>query len=127
MSNRRRPKAHKERKRNLMKMLRGETVPQQVPEGFEDTSGLNEESRFEVLDSPTGEKEVLKTVPSIIHWANVPQVDREDSETVGKAVIYIDGSFDMIVFEGISEEARDYMDDFQASMFRMERSDDGPS
>lgn len=54
---------------------------------------------------PDAEQTVEKTVPAIIHWSQVPGVTRNDDETVGEAVVYEDGTTDVILFKDISDEA----------------------
>lgn len=58
---------------------------------------------------PKEEKVVEKTVPAVIHWGNVDGSDREDSETIGEGIIYADGTQDVIVWDGISEDAMKLM------------------
>lgn len=55
---------------------------------------------------PMQEQSVHKKVPAVIHWATVPNVDREDDETIGEAIIYEDGTSDVIVFSEISDDAK---------------------
>lgn len=55
---------------------------------------------------PMQEKSVHKKVPAVIHWNTVPNVDRDDDETIGEAIIYDDGTSDVIVFAEISEDAK---------------------
>lgn len=61
------------------------------------------------VDIPKEEKVVEKTVPAVIHWGNVNGVDREDSETIGEALIYADGTQDIILWGDISEDAKKLM------------------
>ena len=58
------------------------------------------------VDIPIQEQSVHKRVPAVIHWATVDGVDRTDDETIGEAVIYEDGTSDVLVFSEISEDAK---------------------
>lgn len=58
------------------------------------------------VDVPIMEKSVHKRVPAVIHWSQVTGTDREDDETIGDAIIYEDGTSDIMVFDGISEDAK---------------------
>lgn len=49
---------------------------------------------------------VHKRVPAIIHWDTVEGTDRTDDETIGEAIIYDDGTTDVIVFSEISDDAK---------------------
>lgn len=55
---------------------------------------------------PIQERSVHKRVPAVIHWSTVAGIDRTDDETIGEAVIYEDGTTDVIVFGGISADAK---------------------
>jgi hypothetical protein len=55
---------------------------------------------------PIQELSVHKKVPAVIHWGTVDGIDREDDEIIGEAIIYEDGTSDVIVFSEISEDAR---------------------
>lgn len=55
---------------------------------------------------PMQELSVHKRVPATIHWSTVNNVDRTDSEVIGEAVIYDDGTSDIIVFDNISQDAK---------------------
>lgn len=57
------------------------------------------------MTPPIMEKSVHKRVPAVVHWGTVDGVDRTDSETIGEAIIYEDGTSDVIVFADISEDA----------------------
>lgn len=52
------------------------------------------------------EQSVHKRVPAVVHWATVEGNDRTDDEVIGEAVIYDDGTSDVIVFGDISEDAK---------------------
>lgn len=53
------------------------------------------------------EKVVLQEVPANLKWADVEGIDRDDVETIGKQIIYDDGSTDLLVdWESISEDAK---------------------
>lgn len=52
------------------------------------------------------EQSVHKRVPAIVHWSQVDGTDRTDDETIGEAIIYDDGTSDVIVFADISEDAK---------------------
>lgn len=53
------------------------------------------------------EHEIVKEVPALIHWDNLPDYGREDVETIGKCLIYDDGSQDVVIFDNISEDAKE--------------------
>ena len=55
---------------------------------------------------PIQERSVHKRVPAVIHWSTVAGIDRTDDETIGEAVIYEDGTSDVIVFGDISADAK---------------------
>lgn len=59
-----------------------------------------------LVEVPIQEKSVHKRVPAVIHWATVDGQDRTDDETIGEAIIYDDGTSDVIVFSDISEDAK---------------------
>jgi hypothetical protein len=82
VSNRRKPK----RQARLSKMIKQEAI--------------------ERLDLPASEKTVIKRVPATIHWGMVKDIDREDSEVIGETVIYEDGSYDVVVADDISDNAK---------------------
>lgn len=63
-------------------------------------------SNEESVSIPIQEKSVHKRVPAVIHWAQVTGTDREDDETIGEAIIYEDGTSDVMVFGEISEDAK---------------------
>lgn len=58
------------------------------------------------VDVPIMEKSVHKRVPAVIHWATVDGTDRTDDEVIGEAIIYDDGTSDVMVFGEISNEAK---------------------
>lgn len=58
------------------------------------------------VDVPIMEKSVHKRVPAVIHWATVDGIDRTDDETIGEAIIYDDGTSDVMVFGEISNDAK---------------------
>lgn len=58
------------------------------------------------VDVPIMEKSVHKRVPAVIHWDQVTGNDRTDDETIGEAIIYDDGTSDVMVFGDISEDAK---------------------
>lgn len=60
----------------------------------------------EKVDVPIMEKSVHKRVPAVIHWSTVEGTDRTDDETIGEAIIYEDGTSDVMVFGEISEDAK---------------------
>lgn len=55
---------------------------------------------------PIMEKVVHKRVPAVVHWASVEGTDRTDDETIGEAIIYDDGTSDVMIFGELSEEAK---------------------
>lgn len=67
---------------------------------------LANERRMEDFTIPIRELSVHKKVPAVIHWGTVDGIDREDDEIIGEAIIYEDGTSDVIVFSEISEDAR---------------------
>jgi hypothetical protein len=58
-----------------------------------------------LVEVPIQEKSVHKRVPAVIHWDTVDGSERTDDETIGEAIIYDDGTTDVIVFSEISVEA----------------------
>jgi hypothetical protein len=58
------------------------------------------------VDIPIQERTVHKRVPAVVHWATVEGQDRTDDETIGEAIIYEDGTSDVIIFSDISEGAK---------------------
>lgn len=58
------------------------------------------------VDVPIKEKSVHKQVPAVIHWNTVDGTDRDDDEVIGTAIIYEDGTSDVIVNSDISPEAK---------------------
>lgn len=58
------------------------------------------------VDIPMREKSVHKRVPAVIHFSQVDGTDREDDEVIGTAIIYEDGTSDIIVNADISREAK---------------------
>lgn len=74
------------------------------------------------LSVPKEEKVVVKKVPAVIHWNQLDST-RTDSETIGEAIIYEDGTQDVIVFADISEEAKKLFSSFQWSMFSLGEED----
>lgn len=66
----------------------------------------NEKRAIENIDIPIQELSVHKKVPAVIHWNTVEGNDRTDDEVIGEAIIYEDGTSDVIVFSEISEDAK---------------------
>ena len=58
------------------------------------------------VTAPIMEKSVHKRVPAVIHWGTVEGVDRDDDEVIGEAIIYEDGTSDVMVFGELTEDAR---------------------
>lgn len=58
------------------------------------------------VDVPIKDKIVHKQVPATIHWATVVGNDRTDDEVIGTAIIYEDGTSDVIVNSDISADAK---------------------
>lgn len=58
------------------------------------------------IDVPRDEQVVVKRVPAKIDWAKVGNITRDDVEIIGETVIYEDETFDLIVNDNISEEAK---------------------
>lgn len=67
---------------------------------------LVREDALAKVDIPMVNQTVHKRVPAVIHFSQVEGTDREDDETIGEAIIYEDGTSDIIVFAEISEEAK---------------------
>lgn len=68
----------------------------------------------ERVNCPDDEKELLKEVPAKIKWADIPNIDREDEEVVGRTLIYTDHSFDVIYdFEAMSDDAKKLLGYYQ--------------
>jgi len=63
-------------------------------------------NRDRLIEVPILEKSVHKRVPAVIHWDTVDGIDRTDSETIGEAIIYDDGTSDVIVYSDISKDAK---------------------
>lgn len=59
-----------------------------------------------LVEVPIHEKSVHKRVPAIVHWATVDGNDRTDDEIIGEAIIYDDGTSDVIVHADISADAK---------------------
>lgn len=72
------------------------------------------------IDIPVPEKVVLKTVPAVIHYKDIPDNPREDSEVVGQTIIYEDGTLDIIVFDEITEESHEIIYSLKSHMFSVE-------
>lgn len=58
------------------------------------------------VEVPDKESVVLKRVPAKIKWAGVDSVDRDDEEIIGEAIIYDDGTNDLIVSGSLSDDAK---------------------
>lgn len=58
------------------------------------------------VDIPIQERTVHKRVPAVIHFSQIEGTDRMDDETIGEAIIYEDGTSDVIVFGDLSAEAQ---------------------
>jgi len=58
------------------------------------------------VDVPIMEKSVHKRVPAVIHWGTVEGNSRTDDEVIGEAIIYEDGTSDVMVFGEISDDAK---------------------
>lgn len=69
------------------------------------TPNIIREDALEKVSVPNQEKVVVKTVPA-----------RCGDEVVGEAVIYEDGTIDIIKFGDISPEAEAYIHSFQSAM-----------
>lgn len=69
------------------------------------------------INIPRGERVVAEEKPATIHWSLVKNSPREDSEVIGTAIIYEDGSTDLIVAKDISEEARALLYSFETHMY----------
>lgn len=59
-----------------------------------------------LVEVPIQEKSVHKRVPAVVHWGTVDGNDRMDDETIGEAIIYDDGTSDVIVWSEISDDAK---------------------
>lgn len=59
-----------------------------------------------LVEVPIQEKSVHKRVPAVIHWSTVDGSPRTDDETIGEAILYDDGTTDVIVYSEISEDAK---------------------
>lgn len=58
------------------------------------------------VDIPSQDRVVEKRVPATIKWAEVKNIERDDVEVIGEAVIYDDGTYDVVISQDISEEAK---------------------
>lgn len=58
------------------------------------------------VDVPIMEKSVHKRVPAVVHWGTVEGSSRTDDETIGEAIIYEDGTSDVMIFDEISSDAK---------------------
>lgn len=65
------------------------------------------------LNIPEDEKVELKRVPANIKWADVKGVDRTDVEIIGEAVLFDDGTQDVIIHSDISDDAKKLIDGFR--------------
>lgn len=70
----------------------------------------------EELNVPVDEKVELKRVPANIKWAEVGGIDREDVEVIGEAVIFDDGTQDVIIWKDISDDAKKLLGNFKGSV-----------
>lgn len=52
------------------------------------------------------EKSVHKRVPAVIHWDTVEGTSKTGDEVIGEAIIYEDGTSDVMVFGELSDEAK---------------------
>lgn len=66
---------------------------------------------------------VAKRVPAVIHFSQVEGTDRDDDETIGEAIIYEDGTSDVIVFSNISEEAKMVVYGIQSELEHLDMED----
>lgn len=66
----------------------------------------NETPPVETPTIPIMYQIVQKRVPAVIHWSTVEGTVRTDDEVIGEAIIYEDGSSDVIIFGDISPEAK---------------------
>lgn len=67
--------------------------------------GPQKGDRIPEWEIPKDEKTVIHEVPAIIHWGDIKASSRTDDEEVGRAIVYDDGTTDVIIFSGISEDA----------------------
>lgn len=113
MSNRRRTK--KEKRDRFLAKIKGDL-------GLDLSgrmTGVDVETQ-EVVELPSLERVVNKTVPAVIHWKDWPQVDRDDDEIIGETVIYEDGTFDMVINRDITLEAQGLVNEIhQVSPFNV--------
>jgi hypothetical protein len=58
------------------------------------------------IDVPRDEQVVVARVPAKIDWAKVGNITRDDVEIIGETIVYEDNTFDVIVKDDISDEAR---------------------
>lgn len=68
------------------------------------------------VTAPIMERTVHKRVPAVIHWGTIDGIDRTDDETIGEAIIYEDGTSDVIVFADISKDAKNIVGHINASL-----------
>lgn len=107
MGNRR--KSHDERRRAA-----------EAKHGLPDRRTLIKESALNKVQVPKAEKAVAKQVPATIKWADVGNIDRDAVEVVGTCLIYEDGTQDVIIFDEISQDAKDIIYSFQSGTLKAE-------
>ena len=59
---------------------------------------------------------IVARKPATIHWGDVPGVDREDDEVIGELVVYDDETYDIVVNDDMSEDAKKIIYGFESRM-----------
>lgn len=86
---------------------------------------LIKQSALSRVNVPAQERVVLKKVPANIKWAEVEMIDRDDVEVIGEAIIYEDGTSQVIVFDDISEDAKKLMHSFVSDKYSIAEQEEG--
>jgi hypothetical protein len=55
---------------------------------------------------PPDEREIIAKTPAVIHWSQVPGIDRDDDETIGLAIMFDDETYDVVLKDDMSEDAK---------------------
>lgn len=84
---------------------------------------LVREDALDKVSIPMIDQIVQKRVPAVIHFSQVDGTDRTDDETIGEAIIYEDGTSDVIVFANISEEAKKVVYGIQSRLDLLDMND----
>lgn len=86
---------------------------------------LIKRSALSRVNVPAQERVVLKKVPANIKWAEVGGIDRDDVEIIGEAIIYEDGTSQMIVNDDISDDAKKLLGSFYPNKYSLAEQEEG--